>query len=237
MHQVILQIPPIPWLFTQGKPRMGLGAYVFVPKAQKFPDVSLPLNQSPALLLPTSFSSSTGMGNPRRVPRVSRRKQNMAQGLLGQSCFGGWGSYSTLLGQEAQDSLAQRPARGGAWQVFISMSPPLKASLGDPPSLLPSPSPSTSPATSRLCSTQPCSAGLGWVSHPRAEGGKHKAQKITWQDWKQNQAKLLLGQCGHSVPFQCLQRWKTNPVHVEKQQMLDAYSEMCSCKANKWKNF
>lgn len=70
--------------------------------------------------------------------------------------------------------------------VFIPMSPPLRASLGDPPLLLPSPCPSTSPAMSHLWSVQPCLAGLGWVSSPCAEGGQYRAQKITWQDWKQN---------------------------------------------------
>lgn len=95
------------------------------------------LPSHPSTVLLTSFSSSPGVGNPLCVPRESQKQQHTALLLLGWSCSAGWGSSSTLLGQEG---LGQ-PCWGCTMRInmFIPMSSTRKASSSHPPPLLPFP--------------------------------------------------------------------------------------------------
>lgn len=102
MHQLTLQI--FPWLFLQGKPMVELGAHSSVPKEWKFPDISVPSNHRAAVLLPSSCSSSTWVGNSVCEPQVGRRQQDMAQD--GAVCVAEAAVPPCWI-RTAQDSLAQ----------------------------------------------------------------------------------------------------------------------------------
>lgn len=113
-HQVTLQILQIPWLFMQGKLKMGLKAYIFVLKRQKFLDTSLLHPQSPAFLLPPASS----LPLRREIHGVCTEWAGASRTWLRACCVGAVlvadAAIPPYWVRRAQDSLVQW--HEGAWQ-------------------------------------------------------------------------------------------------------------------------